>query len=557
MADTKVDVNRVFSAAQTLSLADSRMVRKIESVFRSMAAGGRMSLVPFVKLICDFVLEVNSTKQIADGEEQSFIQALCFLFMEAGRLQENIKLRKKLTSTIPASISFSASTDGAVNNTLRLDWASITDYFIDENIRGFIDDTSGKDRELQLAAGLMVEDEKPIEKPDEKPRYHLINRKDNSTHMEGVLSLHYWHYSGVMVVADKGYQGLKAYDCTKTGSGGYPSRYIGDLPYFEYVQCKRRDPVMDELGSFEYYLTPPGAFNVQKGTKMKDDQMGGPYNAPPKSSYPIDMDTSNDLLGAVFSSKHLVFFSAAKRPRLVAVYQCLSNMTGIWTSALNVGGIWCVVNTDYVVDVYSLEYLMNNYGTPTSFDFCFDKKKIAVPMKKLIGHTEIITQIIDLPDIDLLATASKDHQVMLWDGKSLGVSGKVVTPTGLRDMSYNPYTKSLLVVGGSNEAILYPLAGARNNATILTRSGTLRGHIASIHSCCFLKRNIACTADDIGFIRFWDVAELECFQIIRPEHVGFAFDRLCTIGRDCAQQWFMDNMANSAPGGITRFFYSD
>lgn len=62
--------------AETLSLLDSRMIRKIEAQF-AQGVDGKVQLLEFIELVWQQV------KTLTFGEELGFVETLCFLFMEA------------------------------------------------------------------------------------------------------------------------------------------------------------------------------------------------------------------------------------------------------------------------------------------------------------------------------------------------------------------------------------------------------------------------------------------------------------------------------------------
>eukprot|EP00808_Paulinella_micropora_P014270 g79016.t1 len=155
-----------------------------------------------------------------------------------------------------------------------------------------------------------------------------------------------------------------------------------------------------------------------------------------------------------------------------------------------------------------------------------NEQALSGPCVELAGHTSRIWDLAPHPNGNLLASASGDSTVKLWDLSYLDhhLQGRdnfdspappdpILLQSKLGDVytvSIHPRTGAHLVTGGYARALhLYDV-----NTTQLVRA--YYGHSSSISSSCFSQfGNLVVTGSKDFSIRFWDTVSGACIQTLR------------------------------------------
>lgn len=250
----------------------------------------------------------------------------------------------------------------------------------------------------------------------------------------------------------------------------------------------------------------------------------------------------NQVIAVTFSSKHLCFFGLQPGLKLLACYLLKNAPIRVWA----VHKVVLVTDKENTLHVFYWEKMLKQDVIKVMKDeetlaFSLWKKKMIKPAQSLMGHTDQVTQVTVMEGQGggnaLFASASFDATVLIWDYASLTIYAKVVSVAAIRDIAYHANattnTKTLLLAGSQPECYIYPLTQLSQGG-VATHSGVLRGHVSSLISVNFLPHTggTKCvTADDIGFIRFWDLQKGgEAFQLLRPEQIGnFKFTLMAPV----------------------------
>jgi WD40 repeat protein/serine/threonine protein kinase len=133
----------------------------------------------------------------------------------------------------------------------------------------------------------------------------------------------------------------------------------------------------------------------------------------------------------------------------------------------------------------------------------------AGPQATLSGHSATVTGVAFSPDGQLLATASYDHTVRLWDTTTRGPAGGPLATlaahtAGVSAVAFSPDGKLLATAGYDHAARLWDFATRGASGTPLA---TLTGHPATVFAVAFSPDGrLLATAGQDGAVRLWDTA---------------------------------------------------
>jgi WD40 repeat protein len=138
-------------------------------------------------------------------------------------------------------------------------------------------------------------------------------------------------------------------------------------------------------------------------------------------------------------------------------------------------------------------------------------------VRTLAGHSNIVESVAYSRDGRLVATASWDRTVRLWD-PATGAAIRTMTATqAVRDVAFSPDGTRLASAGSEGELIVWdPATGAPIQ--------TLKGHAATVNFVAFSPdgRILASTSDD-HTVRLWDAATGASVRVIAdpgPRNLG-------------------------------------
>jgi len=186
------------------------------------------------------------------------------------------------------------------------------------------------------------------------------------------------------------------------------------------------------------------------------------------------------------------------------------------------------------VKLTSQNGLLDNFndGDATKKD---DKKKWRQRLyedeeQQLIRHTEVITDLLPLPKLLFLASASLDNKVILWD-----------TITRKAKRMYAVHKKGVNALAYSDELIMLFSAGYDHeiciwNPYIDHLIYKITGHTSPIVSLCIMPGTLQLLSGDIdGFIKVWDLRNMSCMQTINVqlqiETYKFCLSKVIAIGQ--------------------------
>ena len=133
-----------------------------------------------------------------------------------------------------------------------------------------------------------------------------------------------------------------------------------------------------------------------------------------------------------------------------------------------------------------------------------------------ISHERIKLAIIDLIEIstmNLVAAASLDRLIMIWDLKKRSLILLVdLTEGGIHSLAFFNTYQILVTAGYENNISIFQI-----NPTFLDYDlkGKLIGHNSMVTAiCCIEKTPLILSADDNGVIKIWDVRTFKCVQTV-------------------------------------------
>ena len=130
-----------------------------------------------------------------------------------------------------------------------------------------------------------------------------------------------------------------------------------------------------------------------------------------------------------------------------------------------------------------------------------------------------ITEIVELNQPKLLASASLDGKIKLWDLADRTLITELKSPTsthrGIRGLTYSyDYGSNLLSYGFETNINVWCPEVSITRAFI----GKLEGHSSLIVMCKFIPSSPNCiSVDDRTNIRIWDIRTMSSVQVISSE----------------------------------------
>eukprot|EP01022_Parablepharisma_sp_SALTPOND_P013960 TRINITY_DN1875_c0_g1_i1.p1 TRINITY_DN1875_c0_g1~~TRINITY_DN1875_c0_g1_i1.p1 ORF type:complete len:1605 (-),score=125.67 TRINITY_DN1875_c0_g1_i1:9223-14037(-) len=126
------------------------------------------------------------------------------------------------------------------------------------------------------------------------------------------------------------------------------------------------------------------------------------------------------------------------------------------------------------------------------------------------GHDQIITDLVEIPTLPAVIASSLDKRVIIWDVKEIRMVMSLTLPTvSAHTLVYSNTFEVMFSAGFECEICMWTFAKALD----ITLSKRLPGHNAQITALQIMDpQHILLSADEIGYIKSWDVLTLTCMQ---------------------------------------------
>jgi WD40 repeat protein len=210
-------------------------------------------------------------------------------------------------------------------------------------------------------------------------------------------------------------------------------------------------------------------------------------------------------------SARLIFWECGFTYKIKYRIACEEPQTGVWYSRLTKG--WLSAAT----------------GGGNFVISCWDMKAEALA-GKLTGHQGVVTDVLDIPTHNFIASASLDTVIMLWDAKTLMQVSKILDcAKGIRCLAYHPDFDYLFAAGFMTFASVYSPKMAGRKSSV----GRLDAHIAPLVAVRTVgdKSPVVLTGDEMGYLRSWDVRKWECIQVFTPHQIPVEFTSFFVLER--------------------------
>ncbi|CAD8060727.1 unnamed protein product [Paramecium primaurelia] len=229
----------------------------------------------------------------------------------------------------------------------------------------------------------------------------------------------------------------------------------------------------------------------------------------------IHFHTVDNYIAAVTSDRQLIFWDATTF-KVIKQFKQEVLQTGIWYFPYH--ELWVTAGSDYNIRGWSIPWN--------------EKDSKGQVIKFLNAHTKQITDIVELISPKLLASASQDGKIKLWDMQDQKFITELKTPApskrGVKGLSYNQdYGSNLISYGFETFINVYCPEVSITRAYI----GRLEGHSSLVVTCKFIPQSPNCVSiDDHTNIRIWDIRQMSSVQVIPNDQQSLVTD-LCIITR--------------------------
>lgn len=155
-------------------------------------------------------------------------------------------------------------------------------------------------------------------------------------------------------------------------------------------------------------------------------------------------------------------------------------------------------------------------------------------------HTKPIVDMKEVPQYKVIAVCSLDKLIILWDIIKMHVVQEIkLESVSVHSLTYSVDFRVMFSAGYENNINIWAFDTADCYHT-----GELNGHNAQVTAIEVIKDTpLLISADEIGFIKTWDIRNMTCFQTIHFESKGSIKTFLYVnsqkfIGADIRLHWF-------------------
>eukprot|EP00743_Colponemidia_sp_Colp-15_P008893 GILK01009703.1.p1 GENE.GILK01009703.1~~GILK01009703.1.p1 ORF type:complete len:1022 (-),score=193.31 GILK01009703.1:203-2842(-) len=220
------------------------------------------------------------------------------------------------------------------------------------------------------------------------------------------------------------------------------------------------------------------------------------------------------MIAAASTDQHLNFYDVNNGFKIARSFRtpctmidiCYSQKTGILFGAGFNGTVYC----------WDPELIMEHAVLDESAPFEEESKstrwKQFEKKKGMIGHTDMVLSLLEIPTLDSIASGSVDATIRLWDIKT-GTTRKELTGhvQGVRSLAYCTDYRFLVSAGFDYDALVF-------NPYVEKLNFRLHGHNAPLVSVqCPPGTTQIITADVQGFVKIWDIRTFACMQTLSQQ----------------------------------------
>lgn len=125
-------------------------------------------------------------------------------------------------------------------------------------------------------------------------------------------------------------------------------------------------------------------------------------------------------------------------------------------------------------------------------------------------HQQVVTDFIEVLAIPAVIASSLDKKIVVWDMEQcVSLATLSIDTVSAHTLSYSPTFEVMFSAGYETEICMWTFAKSLD----ITMSKKLTGHNAQVAALHILEsQHILLSADDIGYIKTWDIATLTCIQ---------------------------------------------
>ena len=119
-------------------------------------------------------------------------------------------------------------------------------------------------------------------------------------------------------------------------------------------------------------------------------------------------------------------------------------------------------------------------------------------------HTNILTDVVELPQYEMIATSSLDKRIVMWEVTKRIARQIINVPfMSVQQIVYTPDFRSLFTINTTNEIQIYTF----DNESCFN-VGVLDGHTSEVTAICALKgTSLLLSIDEFKFIKTWDIRD--------------------------------------------------
>jgi WD40 repeat protein len=146
----------------------------------------------------------------------------------------------------------------------------------------------------------------------------------------------------------------------------------------------------------------------------------------------------------------------------------------------------------------------------------------------------------EIPQFKVIAVWSLDKRVILWDIIKRHVMKEIIIDTvSVHSLAYSVDFRVMFTAGYENPINMWSF-----ETSDCYHTGQLSGHNAQVTAIEVIKDTpLLVSADEIGFIKTWDIRNMACFQTIHFESKGSLKSFLYVnskkmVGADIRLHWF-------------------